>query len=124
MSGNNAYIHVHGNKTYQTRITLAEIEKVPLETLIESTFATLFPGMDFKWLRAYERAVLFGETIKIIDYSPEIDTFLDVICFPTFEGHCGYILFDISKINSYRKSTDAEKAIATFMSKLMNVENL
>lgn len=103
---------------------LAELEKVPLEKLIGNTFYTLFPNMDSKWLRTYERAVLFGETIKIIDYSPEIDTYLDIICFPTFEGHCGCILFDIAKINSYRKSTDAEKAIATFMSRLMKVDHL
>lgn len=101
---------------------LADLEKVPLESIIGNTFCTLFPNMDLKWLRSYERAVLFNETIKIIDYSPEIDTYLDIICFPTFKGHCGCILFDISKINSYRKATDAEKAMTAFFVKLMNAE--
>lgn len=101
---------------------LAELEKVPLEKLIGNTFGTLFPNMDFKWLRTYERATLFGETIKIVDYSPEINTYLDIICFPTFQGHCGCILFDIEKINSYRKATDAEKAMTVFFKRLMKVD--
>lgn len=98
---------------------LAELEKVPLEDLIGNSFGNVFPNMDSKWLRTYERATLFGETIKIIDYSPEINTYLDIICFPTFKGHCGCILFDISKINSYRQATDTEKALSFFFSRLM-----
>lgn len=100
---------------------LAELEKVPLEELLGNRFGNVFPNMDPKWLRTYERATLFGETIKIIDYSPEIDTFLDIICFPTFKGHCGCILFDISKINSYREATDTERALSAFFSRLMKV---
>ena len=52
--------------------------------------------MDSKWLRSYERAVLYGEKLELIDYSPEIDANLKVTCFPTFPGHCGCILFNIS----------------------------
>lgn len=102
--------------------SLAELEKVPLDKLIGNRFSQLFPNMDVKWLRTYERSALFGETIKIIDYSPEIDTYLDIICFPTFKGHCGCILFDISKINSYRQATDSEKAITAFFTRLMNAD--
>lgn len=102
--------------------SLAELEKLPLNKLLGNRFGTLFPNMDVKWLRTYERAALFGETIKIIDYSPEIDAYLDIICFPTFKGHCGCILFDISKINSYRQATDAEKAMMTFFTRLMNAD--
>lgn len=98
---------------------LAELEKVPLDKIVGSTFSSLFPNMDLKWLRTYERSALFGETLKIIDYSPEIDTYLDIICFPTFKGHCGCILFDISKITSFKKASDTEKALAVFFAKLM-----
>lgn len=98
---------------------LATLEKHKLEDLIENTFGTLFPTMDTKWLRTYERAALFGETVKIVDYSPEINSYLDIICFPTFKGHCGCILFDIAKINSYRQATDTEKAMTAFFIKLM-----
>lgn len=99
---------------------LAQLEKMPLEKLIGSSFGSLFPNMDAKWLRGYERATLFGETLQIIDYSPEIDTYLEVICFPTFKGHCGCILFDISQIKFYRKATDTEKALAIYFEKLAN----
>ncbi|MGN0374587.1 MAG: LytTR family DNA-binding domain-containing protein [Butyrivibrio sp.] len=99
---------------------LAQLEKLPLEKLIGNSFGSLFPNMDSKWLRSYERATLYGETLKIIDYSPEINTYLEVICFPTFQGHCGCILFDISQIKSFRKTTDTEKALAIYFGKLVN----
>ena len=73
---------------------LAALEKMPLEKLIGSSFSELFSNMDAKWLHSYERAVLYGETLEIIDYSPEIDTNLKIICFPTFPGHCGCFLLD------------------------------
>lgn len=98
---------------------LAQLEKIPLEKLIGRSFGSIFPNMDAKWLRTYERAALYGETLKIIDYSPEIDTYLDVICFPTFCGHCGCILFDVSKIQVFRESTDSEKALALFVQRLL-----
>ena len=97
---------------------LASLEKMPLERLLNHSFGELFSNMDSKWLRAYERATLYGETIEIIDYSPEIDTYLKVICFPTFPGHCGCILFDISKIKFTRNSSDAERALMLYFGKL------
>lgn len=96
---------------------LAKLEKVPLERLIGSTFGSLFSNMDSKWLRSYERATLYGEKLEIIDYSPEIDTYLKVICFPTFKGHCGCILFDISEIKFTKNSSDAEKALLLYFGK-------
>ena len=97
---------------------LAKLEKMPLERLIGSSFGSLFSNMDTKWLRSYERATLYGETLEIIDYSPEIDTYLKVICFPTFKGHCGCILFNISEIKFTRNSDDAEKALMLYFGKL------
>lgn len=84
---------------------LAKLEKIPLETLIGSTFSSLFSNMDSKWLKNYERSALYGETIEIIDYSPEIDTMLKIISFPTFKGHCGCILFDIEQVLHTKAST-------------------
>ena len=97
---------------------LAKLEKIPLEQLIGSSFGSLFSNMDPKWLRSYERATLFRETLEIIDYSPEIDTYLKVICFPTFKGHCGCILFNISEIKFSKSSSDAEKALLLYFGKL------
>lgn len=97
---------------------LAQLEKIPLERLIGSSFGSLFSNMDSKWLRSYERAILYGEMLEIIDYSPEIDTYIKVICFPTFKGHCGCILFDISQIKFTKNSSDAEKALMLYFGKL------
>lgn len=86
------WIFRHGNSA------LAALEKLPLEQLIGSSFGSLFSNMSDKWLRVYERVALFRETLEIIDYSPEIDTHLKITCFPTFEGHCGCILFPVGQI--------------------------
>lgn len=96
---------------------LARLEKLPLKKLIGSTFGSLFPNMDSKWLRSYEQAALYGEKLEMIDYSPEIDTYLKVTCFPTFPGHCGCILFNIEDIKFTKNSGDAEKALMLYMGK-------
>ena len=79
---------------------LAALEKLPLDKMIGSSFSSLFSNMDSKWLQSYERATLYGETLEIMDYSPEIDTNLKIICFPTFPGHCGCILFNADKMKT------------------------
>ena len=88
---------------------LAELEKTPLEQLIDHSFGSIFPNMDAKWLRVYERTALFGETLEITDHSPEIDTNLKIICFPTFKGHCGCMLFDQAEIQTVRKHTEQQQ---------------
>lgn len=93
---------------------LAKLEKLPLEYIVGKSFGRLFSNMDSKWLRSYERAALYGETLEIIDYSPEIDKYLKIICFPTFKGHCGCILFDISQIEYTQSSTEADKALLLY----------
>lgn len=74
---------------------LAKLEKMPLEKLIGSTFGSVFPNMDSKWLQSYEQAAVYGRTLEITEYSPEIDTNLKIICYPTFRGHCGCMLFSL-----------------------------
>lgn len=98
---------------------LAKLEKTPLDKIIGNTFGSLFDNMDSKWLISYERAAFFGERLKIVDYSPEIDKYLDIICFPTFEGHCGCILFDISTVTAVAKSDDSAKALMLYINKLL-----
>lgn len=99
---------------------LANLEKVSLDKLVGHSFGSIFPNMDSKWLRAYERATLYGEMLEIIDYSPEIDTNLKVICFPTFKGHCGCILFNIDEIKFVKNSNDAEKALMLYFGQMMH----
>lgn len=98
---------------------LAELEKVPLERLIGSSFGSLFSNMDAKWLRSYERATLYGEMLEMMDYSPEIDAYLKVICFPTFKGHCGCILMNISKMRFTKNSDDTETTLKLYFEELL-----
>ena len=98
-------------------LALAKLEKLPLEQLIGSSFRSLFSNMDSKWLQSYEHATIYGEKLEMMDYSPEIDTYLKVICFPTFRGHCGCILFDISEIKYVENSGEAEKAWMLYFGK-------
>lgn len=88
------WIFCYGNEE------LARLEKLPLKKMIGSSFGSLFPNMDSKWLRSYEQTALYGEKVETIEYSPEIDTYLKVISIPTFPGHCGCILFNIEDIKS------------------------
>ena len=97
---------------------LAKLEKLPLKQLIDSSFSSLFSNMDAKWLPTYERATLYREMLEIVEYSPEIDTQLQVICFPTFEGHCGCILLDASKCNPTQGGVKVEDLVATHFRQL------
>lgn len=98
---------------------LARLEKMPLERLIGARFSSVFPNMDAKWLRGYERAVLCGETLEMVDYSPEIDTYLDVICFPTTPGHCGCILLDIAEMKHTNYPDDDQNARLRYIVRLL-----
>ena len=96
---------------------LAKLEGLPLKTLIGSSFGSLFSNMDAKWLRLYERAALYGERLEVMDYSPEIGAWLKVICFPTFQGHCGCILFDLSDIEYTKISRQGSQAMMRYFDK-------
>lgn len=102
---------------------LAKLEKISLDKMIGASFGSLFSNMDTKWLHSYERATLYGEKLEIIDYSPEIDTYLHVICFPTFKGHCGCILFDIADLKFAQESSDSERAMMLYFGKLFERNN-
>ena len=94
---------------------LAALEKQPLDKMIGSSFSSLFSNMDAKWLQVYERATLYGETLEIMDYSPEIDTNLKIICFPTFPGHCGCILFNADKMKSISEKNHLVRLVEVSM---------
>ena len=94
---------------------LAVLEKQPLDKMIGSSFSSLFSNMDAKWLHVYERATLYGETLEIMDYSPKIDTNLKIICFPTFPGHCGCILFNADKMKSISEENHLVRLVEVSM---------
>ena len=99
---------------------LARLENCPLDKLIGSSFGSIFVNMDRKWLRSYERAVLYGDTLELIDYSPEIDKYLRIICFPTFKGHCGCMLFDIDDTKIPFENAAGDRAVLMCLRKMMN----
>lgn len=98
---------------------LARLEKVPLDALIGHSFRSVFPNMDSKWLKAYERAALYGETLEMIGHSPEIDTYLKIVCFPTQAKHCGCLLFNISELNFADDSGDSHNAKLRYFAKML-----
>ena len=75
--------------------------------------------MDDKRQRVYERTALFGETLEIIDHSPEIDTYLKIICFPAQPGHCGCLLFDIAEMKFAEDNGDAHNAKLRYFAKIL-----
>lgn len=101
---------------------LAEIEGKSISTLVGNHFHEIFPNMNRRWLETYEWVTLFEEVIQIIDYSPEIDKNLKIICFPTFKGHCGCILFDVDKLKFHHNASEREKAIASLIGKLIGAD--
>ena len=96
---------------------LAEVERVPLTGLIGNTFGSIFSNMDDKWLCTYERATLYGERLEIMAYSPEIDTELKIICFPTFSGHCGCMLFPVDEIHCVQKQDELSQIWKNYLLK-------
>ena len=75
--------------------------------------------MDSKWLKSYERAAIYGETLELIDHSPEIDTYLKIICFPTIPGHCGCMLFDIEQMQFAGNSGDTHNAKLRYFANML-----
>ena len=95
--------------------SLSKLEKVPLDKLIGHSFGNIFKNMDSKWLRSYELTALYNEIIELVDFSPEINTYLKIICFPTFKGHCGCILFNIDDIKFINSSNESLTALNLYL---------
>lgn len=93
----------YGNKA------LASLEKTPLEKLVGNRFG----NMDPKWIKCYERAALYGERLELMDYS-RTDTCVKAICIPTYRGHCGCLLFDISELGFIRSGNAPDSVIGRY----------
>ena len=102
-------------KKQELMIAKISKKKLPLDKMLGNSFSSLFSNMDAKWLHVYERATLYGETLEIMDYSPEIDTNLKIICFPTFPGHCGCILFNADQMKSISEENHLVRLAAVAM---------
>lgn len=102
---------------------LSALENVPLDELVGNTFSSFFSNMNIKWLLLYERAVLYHETLEVVDHSPEIDTDLRVVCFPTFPGHCGCLLFPVSRLRFTRISDEGSAALLRYFRTLLDARS-
>ena len=113
VNGRNTEIHVLGDKVYETRVSITELAGQLAEGFIRIHRGCL---VDVRVIHDITDRVYLnnGETLELTDYSPEIDTYLKVICFPTFPGHCGCILFDIHEIEYIKSSDEAEKALQLY----------
>lgn len=98
---------------------LAKLERIPLDKLLGQRFSSLFPNMDDKWLKSYERAAFYGQTLEIVDFSPEIDTYLNIICFPTQPGHCGCIMLNFKEMEYAENQGDRQNARLHYIAKLL-----
>ena len=105
LAGRRAVIHASGGRTYETYTTIEELEQMLGSGFIRTDRATLVAA---KGIHAIGRQIelINGETLEIIDHSQEIDTDLKIICFPTFKGHCGCILFKQAEIQTMREHTE------------------
>lgn len=113
VNGRNTEIHVLGDKVYETRVSITELAGQLTEGFIRIHRGCLVAVRVIHDIT--DRVYLNnGETLELTDYSPEIDTYLKVICFPTFPGHCGCILFDIHEIEYIKSSDEAEKALQLY----------
>lgn len=113
VNGRNTEIHVLGDKVYETRVSISELAEQLTEGFIRIHRGCLVAVRVIHDIT--DRVYLNnGETLELTDYSPEIDTYLKVICFPTFPGHCGCILFDIHEIEYIKSSDEAEKALQIY----------
>jgi hypothetical protein len=113
VNGRNTEIHVLGDKVYETRVSISELAEQLTEDFIRIHRGCLVAVRVIHDIT--DRVYLNnGETLELTDYSPEIDTYLKVICFPTFPGHCGCILFDIHEIEYIKSSDEAEKALQLY----------
>ena len=98
VNGRNTEIHVLGDKVYETRVSISELAGQLTEGFIRIHRGCLVAVRVIHDIT--DRVYLNnGEALALTDYSPEIDTYLKVICFPTFPGHCGFILPDTPLTN-------------------------
>lgn len=111
--GTDKILYVLGDKVYETRVSILELAGQLAEGFIRIHRGCLVAVRVIHDIT--DRVYLNnGETLELTDYSPEIDTYLKVICFPTFPGHCGCILFDIHEIEYIKSSDEAEKALQLY----------
>lgn len=73
---------------------LAEVEGSTREKLLNRAYSHVFKGARNKWLAIYSKVAFMGDTVELIDYSPELEKELLVICYQPAYGYCACIVCD------------------------------
>ena len=93
---------------------LSELLKVPLEELTDISLSALFKRKGWNWNCSHERSALYGETLEMVEPDPQSEGFIRKTSFPTFPGHCGVILMDLSQIRYSHNGDEADKALLRY----------
>lgn len=73
---------------------LAELEDVSRESLINHAYGQIFKEAKNKRLAIYSKVAFMGDTVELIDYSPELGKELLVLCYQPAYGYCACIVCD------------------------------
>lgn len=72
----------------------ADIEGISMEGLLNRTYGQVFPGAQSRRLAIYSKVAFMGDTVELIDKSPEIDKELLVVCYQPAYGYCACMVCD------------------------------
>ncbi|MDD3253536.1 MAG: response regulator [Lachnospiraceae bacterium] len=79
------------------------------EELLGKSFHDTFENADSKWLSFYNDTAIEGKLIRISEYSPEIDRYIQVQCYQLSYGYCGCLITDISEQTSLAQQISRKK---------------
>lgn len=73
---------------------LAELEGVTVDALINRAYGQIFKEAHNKRLAIYSKVAFMGDTVELIDYSPELGKELLILCYQPAYGYCACIVCD------------------------------
>lgn len=73
---------------------LAELEGVTVDALINCAYGQIFKEAHNKRLAIYSKVAFMGDTVELIDYSPELGKELLILCYQPAYGYCACIVCD------------------------------
>lgn len=73
---------------------LAELEGAPAESLVGCAYSQVFKEAQNKRLAIYSKVAFMGDAVELIDYSPELDKELLILCYQPAYGYCACIVRD------------------------------
>ena len=114
-----AAFRLRGTGAGKTVVLRADIDGLPVTEPAENPDCSAHPGRMHACGHDVHMAALYGAALEVFDYSPEIDTYLRILCFPTFRGHCGCILSDVSQSHYIRTSDDSPETLMRYLGKLL-----